>query len=304
MYYLLSLLIGVLVAVMITANGGLTTLYGVYAATVVIHIVGLLVIGLIVALRREKPFQKRQPWYLYIGGVLGVVTTACVNYGFGKISVSAILAIGLFGQSVAGVAVDHFGLMGMRRHPFRLRQLPGLLLTAGGIACMMSGSFSIWPVAAVFFSGLLLVVSRAYNARLANETSVYVSTFFNYVCGLAAAIPVFLLLGRGEPVWAGLAESGAWWLYLGGAIGVVTVWLSNVVVVKIPQLYITLLMFVGQVSMGLVLDALLTGALSLPNLIGGLLVALGLVCNLLLERRASRVAARRINADTDGAEQE
>ena len=44
MYYLASLLIGVFVAVMITANGGLTALYGVYSATVIIHIVGLILI--------------------------------------------------------------------------------------------------------------------------------------------------------------------------------------------------------------------------------------------------------------------
>ena len=36
MYYFVSLLIGILVAVMITLNGGLTTLYGVYSAAVII----------------------------------------------------------------------------------------------------------------------------------------------------------------------------------------------------------------------------------------------------------------------------
>ena len=84
MYYLLSLITGILVAVMITVNGGLTTLYGVYSATVVIHIVGLLLIGSIILFRREKPFVRGLPWYLYIGGVIGVATTACTNYAFGR----------------------------------------------------------------------------------------------------------------------------------------------------------------------------------------------------------------------------
>ena len=106
MYYLISLIIGILVAIMIAVNGGLTTLYGVYAATVIIHIVGLILIGGLILARRERPFARPQPWYLYIGGVIGVVTTVCVNYAFGKISLSAILAIGLFGQSLAGVLVD------------------------------------------------------------------------------------------------------------------------------------------------------------------------------------------------------
>jgi len=272
MYYFISLLIGILVAVMIAFNGGLTMVYGMYAATVVIHIVGLVLIGVIVLARREKPFAKAHPWYLYIGGVLGVAVTASVNYGFGKVSVSAILALGLFGQSVTGALVDQFGLFGMRKHPFRVYQIPGILLVMGGIAFMMDGEFSFWPVFAVFLSGVLVVVSRAYNSRLAERTSVFISTFFNYFCGLAAAIVVFLLLGSQEPVWAGLTFSQNWWIYLGGAIGVGTVWLSNVVVVKIPQLYITLLMFVGQVFTGVILDALLDGAFSSANLIGGALV--------------------------------
>lgn len=301
MYYLISLIIGILVAVMIAANGGLTTLYGMYSATVIIHIVGLVLIGGLILVRREKPFAKPQPWYLYVGGVIGVVTTICVNYAFGKISLSAILAIGLFGQSLAGLLVDQFGLLGMRSHPVRLYQLPGLLLVAGGIAWMMGGGFRLLPVVAVLLSGALLVVSRSYNARLAENTSVYISTFFNYICGLVTAIPVFLLLGGGEPVYRGFAFSPNVWIYLGGAIGVMTVWLSNVVVVKIPQLYITLLMFVGQVFTGVLIDALLVGSFSIENIIGGSLVALGLTLNLLFERRASRKRIEERNAEENAA---
>ena len=299
MYYFASLMIGILVAVMIAFNGELTTLYGMYSATVIIHIVGLVLIGGIILLRREKPFAKRLPWYLYIGGVLGVATTASVNFAFGKISLSAILALGLFGQSIAGALVDQFGWFGMKKHPFRTYQIPGILLVAGGIGWMMGGGFTLWPVLAVFGSGALLVISRSYNARLADETSVYISTFFNYVCGLAAAIPVFLLFGANEPIWAGFVLSPNWWTYLGGAIGVVTVWLSNIVVVKIPQLYITLLMFVGQVFTGVILDALIDGAFSTANIIGGVLVALGLALNLLFERRASRRLTAERNAEAE-----
>ena len=301
MYYLISLIIGILVAIMIAVNGGLTTLYGMYAATVMIHIVGLTVIGGLILARRERPFAKPQPWYLYVGGVIGVVTTICVNYAFGKISLSAILAIGLFGQSLAGVLVDQFGLMGMRKHPFRLYQLPGLLLVAGGIAWMMGDRFALLPVVAVLLSGVLLVVSRSYNARLAENTSMTISTFFNYVCGLVTVIPVFLLLGGGDAIHRGFALSPNWWIYLGGAIGVATVWLSSVVVVKIPQLYVTLLMFVGQVFTGVVIDALLVGSFSIENIIGGSLVALGLTLNLLFERRASQKRIEERNAEENAA---
>jgi transporter family-2 protein len=123
MYYFAFLLIGILVAVMIAVNGGLTTFYGVYSATVIIHIVGLILIGTIIGVRREKPFAKRLPWYLYIGGVLGVATTASVNFAFGKISLSAILALGLFGQSV-GRTGGSIWMVRHRKHPFRAHQIP------------------------------------------------------------------------------------------------------------------------------------------------------------------------------------
>lgn len=298
MYYFASLFTGILVAVMIAVNGRLTGLYGVYLATVIIHVVGLAVIGTAAVVRKEKPFEKRLPWYLYIGGVVGVASTVFTNYAFGKIPVSAILALSLFGSSVMGLLVDQFGLFQMRVHPFRARQLLGLALVAGGILCMVIGSFSLLPVLAVFTSGVLLVVSRSFNSRLADETSMVSSTLFNYICGLATAIPVFLLLGRGA-LSGGFALSGKWWMYLGGAIGVCTVFLTNVVVVKIPALYISLLMFVGQVFTGVCLDALIDGALSLQNLLGGVLVALGLTLNLLLERRASRKAAEVFREQTE-----
>ena len=288
MYYFISLLIGIFVAVMITVNGGLTSLYGIYSAAVIIHIVGLILIGTIIFFRKEKPFAKRFPWYFYIGGVLGVGTTASTNFAFGQISISAILAVGLFGMSIAGVLTDQFGLFGMKKHPFRAYQIPGILLVLSGIIWMMNGGFSLWPVLAVFGSGFLIVVARSYNARLASETSVFVSTFYNYVCGLATAFLVFLFFGLEEPIWMEFRLSPHFWTYLGGAIGVFTVWLSNVVVVKIPQLYITLLMFVGQVFTGVLMDALIDGAVSTQNIIGGVLVSLGLALNLLFERRASR----------------
>lgn len=288
MYYILSLLGGVIISAMIVANGGLTGRYGVYSATVLIHIVGILLIGAIVLLRKEKPFAARQRWHLYLGGVIGVATTAANNMSFGRISISAILAIGLFGQAVMGMLVDQFGLFGMRVHRFRAYQLAGFLLALGGIYCMMIGSFSMLPVALSFFSGALLVVSRSLNARLAEHTSVPVSTLVNYITGLITAIPVLFLLGRGEPALSGFALSPKWWIYLGGALGVAIVLISNLVVTKISALYVTLLMFVGQVFAGVGFDALLTGAFSMRNLVGGLFVTAGLCLNLLFERREAR----------------
>jgi len=108
---------------MIAFNGRLTTQYGVYSATVIIHIVGLIFITILAIANRERLFSKRQAWFLYLGGAIGVLTTIFNNFAFGRISVSAILALGLFGQSVAGLLIDRYGLLNMQKYPFAKKKI-------------------------------------------------------------------------------------------------------------------------------------------------------------------------------------
>lgn len=286
MYYILSLATGVLISVMVAFNGGLTEQYGVYPATVIIHIVGLLLISLVVLIKHENPFAKRYEWFLYLGGAIGVATTVFNNMAFGRISVSAILAIGLFGQSLAGLVVDQYGLLRMPKHPFRKHKIIGLVLVLIGIVPMID-RFDLVAVTVSFASGIGIVVSRSLNARLANATSVRVGTFHNYWVGLVISVPVCLLLG-GSLSFATVSVSANWFIYLGGVLGVCVVLLSNMTVVKISAFYLSLFLFIGQVFSGVLIDAILTQAFSFPIIIGGVLVAAGLCVNLWLERGLER----------------
>jgi len=289
MFYLFSLLTGVLIAVMLVFNGELSGRYGIYSATVVIHVVGLILIAAVVLLRREKPFAKRHAWFLYLGGAIGVLTTVFNNFAFGRISITAILALGLFGQSVAGLVIDHYGLWGMSKYPFSKRKLGGLALILGGIAAMIN-NFEIVAVAVSFAAGVSIATARTLNGMLADLTSVRVSTFFNYVIGLLGSILAFLVLGRGEMLSFGfeiVSLSPNWWIYLGGVLGVAVVLISNIVVTKVSAFYLTLLIFVGQVFAGITLDIVISGELSFRAFIGGALVAVGLVINLLLDNKRS-----------------
>lgn len=284
MYYILSLLTGILISVMVAFNGGLTEQYGIYSATVIIHIVGLILITAAVLVKREKLFEKRYEWFLYLGGAIGVLTTIFNNLAFGRISVSAILALGLFGQSIAGLIIDQHGFMGMPKHPFTKRKIIGLTLILAGIASMIN-NFEIIAMVVSFAAGVTIVISRTLNAKLADLTSVRTGTFYNYMVGLIIAIPVFLLLGRNEIIMMEFAVSSNWFIYLGGVLGVCVVLISNITVVKISALYLTLLIFIGQVFTGIVIDVVITQEMSSRNLIGGILVALGLCINLFLDNR-------------------
>ncbi len=287
MHSLLALFTGVLIAGMVALNGALMEEYGVYSSTALIHVAGLLLIGVICLLAKEKPFLKRAPWYLYLGGALGVVLTVCNNLSFGRISVSALLALGLFAQSVGGAAMDHYGLFGLPRRPFHRYKLVGITLTLAGIAAMLDG-FDALAVSASLFAGLLLLIARTLNARLAEATSLRASTLFNYLIGLAVAVPVCLLLGRNEPALASFAFSPRVYIYFGGMVGVCVVLLLNYTVARVSAFSLSLSLFIGQVFAGMLIDVLLLGLFSLRLLVGGALVAAGLAADVLLERAAAR----------------
>ncbi|MEA4972708.1 MAG: DMT family transporter [Candidatus Metalachnospira sp.] len=283
MYYLLSLLSGVLISVMLVFNGSLTAQYGVNSSTVIIHIVGLILIAIIILLKKDLKIKKL-PFYFFLGGLVGVGPTAFTNIAFGRISVSAILALELLGQSITGIIFDNFGLLGIKKRKFRKRSLLGIGLILIGIISMIT-DFDLMAVTVSFSSGILLVIAQILNAKLSEETSVCTSTFFNYIVGLAAAIPICLLLGRNEPMFTNFSFSPEILIYLGGVLGVCIVLISNITILKISVFYMTLFIFIGQIFSGIIIDAILTQSFSMPNLIGGIFTSAGLILNLVLDKK-------------------
>ena len=284
MYYFLSLICGILISLMVAFNGSLSQQYGLYASTFFIHISGLVFISALVLAKREHPFAKRHRWFLYLGGAIGVTTILFNNFAFARISVSALLALSLFGQGLAGLIIDQYGWLGMPKHPFRKQRLVGLTLTLCGVAVMMD-RFDFVAILLTVISGVNVVVARTLNAKLAEYTSVRISTFYNYFVGVAVSIPILFILGRNDAAFSGLVISQDFYIYLGGFLGACTVLISNILVSKIPSVYLSLLLFVGQVFTGVVIDAVISQSFSPHIFIGGILVATGLCADLILDRK-------------------
>lgn len=294
MYHFLSVLAGVFVAIMVLVNGQLSSYYGVYSSTVVIHIVGLLLVFIILAVKRENIFNvKRQRFYLYLGGAVGVVNVVFCNIAFGRISLSAILALGLLGQTLTSLVFDRYGFLNMPKHPFSKMKLIGIAFVLLGIVMMLlnSKADALVPIAVALITGVSTVVSRSLNASLAKRTSTMASTLFNYIVGLSVSALVLLIAGGQEPMMRDFSFSPNISIYLGGIIGVGVVTLLNVAVCRISSFYMTLLLFAGQVFSGVVIDIMLTNSFSLNNFIGGVAITVGLAQNLWVDKRGAQVAA-------------
>ncbi len=290
MVYFLSILTSIFIAVMIAINGNLTAVYGVPAATAIIHLVGLLLITGTSVFRKERLFSVRGlPITLFSGGAIGVATTLFNNMAYGMISVSAIIALSLLGQAVTSLLIDQYGWFGMPARKFTTGKLIGLLFTIFGIVCLLlDSSFLFLPVLVSFLSGISIVVSRTINAALGEKTSVMVSAWYNFAVGMVVAL-VILFLSGGRSAFPAAVDT-RWWIYLGGTLGVAVVFLSNVTTPRMPAFHLTLILFAGQVFTGIALDAAMAQGFSMQSLLGGLLVTIGLSLNVWLDYRSGNLS--------------
>ena len=136
-YYILAMIGGLLITVMVAINGELSAYYSLYIATVIIHVVGLTCVTVMLLIKKVKlKPPKKLPLFLYIGGMIGVLTTLFNNIAYARISVSALLAIGLFGQSLTSLVIDQTGWLGMAKKKFNRKKLIGIGFMVIGIVCI------------------------------------------------------------------------------------------------------------------------------------------------------------------------
>lgn len=133
----LSALVGAIISIMICFNGELASHLGNYLSTIIIHIVGLLTILILLKAKKEKfNLSKNIPLYLYTGGIIGLFTLLFTNISFKYLGISITLALGLLGQSLASIIIDHYGLSGITRVKFNTKKVIGFLIMTSGIIIM------------------------------------------------------------------------------------------------------------------------------------------------------------------------
>ena len=75
-----------------------------------------------------------QPWWMLLGGVMGLIIVFTVTYAGPRIGVAATVGILIAGQLIMGAAIDRFGLFGSERIALHWPRVVGLVLLAAGAA--------------------------------------------------------------------------------------------------------------------------------------------------------------------------
>lgn len=137
MNYLISIFTGILVAIMISLNGQVSSISGNYASSVIIHFVGLIGIILVLIFTKSKIGSlKGIPFYMFTGGLIGILTVLFTNASFVGLGVSLTVSLSLLGQLVTSLIIDHFGYFNMDVVEFDKKKILGLIIIIVGIYVM------------------------------------------------------------------------------------------------------------------------------------------------------------------------
>ena len=129
-------------------------------------------------------------------------------------------------------------------------------------------------------AGVMVVFSMVMNSQLARGIGIFQGVFINFGAGLLTALPVYFLCDLfGLEALGDKSYVAPWYAFLGAFFGIAIVAACNVVIPKIPVVYSAVLIFLGQIVTGLILDALVAGHFDAYKAIGAVLITAGLFLN-------------------------
>lgn len=130
---LLALIAGSLMAVQAPTNAMLGKASGSpVVAAFISFLVGSVAIVAATSGRLFAPGLRQVPWYAWAGGLYGAFFVGVAAYAAPRIGVGPLLTAAIAGQLAGAIILDHYGLLGMARHPVTVTRIGGVLLVLAG----------------------------------------------------------------------------------------------------------------------------------------------------------------------------
>lgn len=104
-------------------------LYSPLQAALFSFLVGTIVLAIMVFFQQVPKPNLHEivhlPWYMWLGGVLGVYAISLSIYAAPKLGYLTLSGLILFGQIAMSMLVDHFGVLGTEKAPINWQRLLG-----------------------------------------------------------------------------------------------------------------------------------------------------------------------------------
>ena len=267
----LAALSGVLIALQARANGELSHRLGNgLQAALVSFISGLIIIVVITlfnpsikegvrTLRRAVIAKAIPPWTLF-AGMLGASFVAVQTQIVPMIGVAIYSVAAIAGQSAISLLVDRIGLTGGGKKEITPRRVTAAFVTVFAVfisvADRLDGKdLSIAAVILGVFAGAIVGVQRALNGQI-NEHSQqsFTTSLLNFAMGTTFLLVLLLFAMTMGGMRLSPLPAGPWWIYTGGAIGVLYVAFTSTIVQHLGVLTFTLISVGGQLAGSLLID--------------------------------------------------
>lgn len=199
------------------------------------------------------------PAWMLLGGLAGAFTVASQGLTVATIGVALFTVGFVAGQTSGGLVLDRVGFGPAGVVPVTVRRVIGALLAIAGVVVCLSGDavngVPLWMLIVPAIAGAGVAWQQGTNGRLrVRVESPLTATLVNFIGGtVVLLVAAFVHVGV---VGAPRAVPTEPWLYVGGAVGVIYIFLSAVVVRRTGVLLLGLGSVVGLLTTSVLLDAL------------------------------------------------
>ena len=98
--------------------------------------VGTAALGILAVVLQARPdmaVARSLPWYAWLGGLYGAVFVVAAAWGVPRLGVATTITLMVAGQLLLSLALDHFGALGVPRHPLNWGRVAGVALVLAGV---------------------------------------------------------------------------------------------------------------------------------------------------------------------------
>lgn len=285
-----AVLVGVLTAVQARVNGqlGLRIGDGLTAAAISFGSGLLLLLVLSVALpagRRgvarliEGVRARTIPWWMLAGGLAGAFTVATQGIAVAVIGVSLFTVGVVAGQTLCGLVLDRVGYGPAGVVAVTMPRVAGGALALLAVVVSLQGGVldevPWWMLLMPFLAGVGIAWQQATNGRLRQRVGTpLTATLVNFAGG--TLVLVLAAVVHGAATAPTLTVPTELWLYLGGVLGVIYIFLSAALVVHTGVLLFGLGAVAGQLIAAFLLDLLWPAAAGAGVVLGIVTVLIAL----------------------------
>jgi transporter family-2 protein len=180
---------------------------------------------------------SKQPWWLWIGGFLGVIYVTGNIILFPRLGSVQTVIMPVLGQIIMSMLIDDFGWFSLAQHRFNWIRGVGYLLILGGIilavlvdqhlgkqknastATIKLGTHLPWQLIGVVL-GMCNATQTAINGHLGEVIhSPIQSTFISFIIGTLTLLILTLIKDHSLGIHQGVASGQPWWIWTSGIFG-------------------------------------------------------------------------------------